>query len=155
LSWRFASAGAVIVALGIAVTSLEAQTGVRPEIRFESTTLSLASTANPSTFGTPVTLIATITPSTAPGSVTFYAGTTILGTAALSGGYATLTTVFLPAGIGVLHAYYGGYATVSPPFRYDASTSNSVKQTVDATPVRRVQYGEFPGRNVPIQRSGG
>jgi hypothetical protein len=67
---------------------------------------------------------ATVSPPKASGNVTFYEGTTPLGTAALSSGTAFFSTILLPAGNRKLKAYYGGDTT------YDASTSNTISQTV-------------------------
>lgn len=60
-----------------------------------STATSLALTATPATIlaGDSVTLTATVTP-TAAGTVAFKVGTTLLGTATVSGGVATLTQTF-------------------------------------------------------------
>ncbi len=74
----------------------------------QNTTLGLARSPNPALFGQPVTLTATITPSTTPGRVTFYDGTTVLGTSTISGGTAVLTTRLLPAGSHSLLAYFPG-----------------------------------------------
>lgn len=84
----------------------------------------LASSANPSTFTLPVTLTATVTPSTATGTVTFKDGTTALGTGSLSGGHASLTTSALAAGSRSLTAVYGGNST------YVSSTSPVLTQSV-------------------------
>jgi hypothetical protein len=74
-----------------------------------------------STYGSPVTLTATVSPATPPGPstptgvVTFLNGASVLGTGALAGGVATLTTSALPAGNNNnLTCAYGGssvYAT--------------------------------------------
>ncbi len=99
-------------------------------------TLALTRSPNPSVFGQPVTLTATVTSSVATGKVTFYDGTSVLGVATLSGGQATLTTVLLPSGNRSLKAYYTGDAT------YAASTSATVAQTVVAKPA-----SSFAGTN--------
>src|SRR5207253_3200684 len=57
----------------------------------EPTSTGLASSPNPSTFGQSVALTATVSPSTATGTVTFKDGSTSLGTGTLSNGTATLT----------------------------------------------------------------
>ena len=82
-----------------------------------ATTTVLVATPSPSTFGQPVTLRATVSPSAATGQVTFYDGTTVLGVGTLASGTATLATSLLPAGSRSLRAYYGGDAG------YLASTS--------------------------------
>jgi len=58
-------------------------------------------------------------------SVTFTQGTTVLGTASISGGMAQLSTSTLPVGTDVIAAEYGGDAN------FDSSTSKSVKQVVE------------------------
>ena len=72
-------------------------------------------TASPTTVnqGGSVTLTATVTPSTATGSVSFYnnGSTTALGSGTLSSGTATLTTTSLPAGTDSVTATYTGNAT--------------------------------------------
>jgi hypothetical protein len=83
-----------------------------------STSVILSSSVNPSNFGQPVTLMATITPSSAAGKVTFYDGTVILGSAPVSGGAASLATIGIGYGQRQLTArYIGGsnyLAAVSP-----------------------------------------
>jgi uncharacterized repeat protein (TIGR01451 family) len=73
-----------------------------------SAAVALQSSPNPSTFGSPVTLTATVTPASATGRVTFYDGVAILGESQLAGGQATFTTRLLGAGTHTLHAYYAG-----------------------------------------------
>src|SRR5262249_44941544 len=63
-----------------------------------ATTTSLNSSPNPSTFGSSVTLTATVTPSNTTGTVQFFNGGALLGSANLSSGTATLSTTTLPAG---------------------------------------------------------
>jgi large repetitive protein len=90
-----------------------------------TTTISLASTPNPSTFGSPVTLTATVTPASATGSVQFFNGSALLGTANLTSGSAQLTVTGLPAGTDSLTASYGGDAANAP------SASSARLQTVN------------------------
>lgn len=75
-----------------------------------STTTAVASSLNPATLNTPVTLKTTVAPSTATGTVTFRDGTTVLGTGALSGGMAQVTTTALAAGSHSITAVYSGDA---------------------------------------------
>ena len=96
------------------------------------TTVKLSSSPNPSTSGEPVTLTATVNsaldvPPPNGESVTFVQGTTVLGTASISGGVARLSASTLPVGTDVIAAKYGGDAN------FDSSTSNSVKQVVAET----------------------
>ncbi len=61
------------------------------------------------TFGTSVTLTATVSPAGATGKVTFYDFATVLGVAQLTpGGTATLPTIFLSTGVRFLTARYSG-----------------------------------------------
>ncbi|MCX7003062.1 MAG: Ig-like domain repeat protein [bacterium] len=89
------------------------------------TTITLASSANPSGYGNRVTLTATVTPATATGPVTFKDGATTLGTGTLSGSVATYATSTLPAGLHILTAVYDG------DFNYLGSSSTNYAQTVN------------------------
>ncbi|HEV2198405.1 MAG TPA: Ig-like domain repeat protein [Bryobacteraceae bacterium] len=73
-----------------------------------ATTTGLNSSPNPSTFGQKVDLTATVTPSSATGSVQFFNGGTLLGTSTLNSGHATLSSSALPAGSLSLTATYSG-----------------------------------------------
>jgi large repetitive protein len=90
-----------------------------------SSSLTLSATPAPSTLGQSVTLTAAVT-SGATGKVTFYDGTTLLGTSAISGDQAIFATVLLPSGVRSLHAHYLGDSN------YAASNSSVVRQTVTA-----------------------
>jgi hypothetical protein len=85
-----------------------------------------------STFGSPVTLTATVSPVTKPGpsvpsgSVTFYNGTTNLNTANLSNGVATFTTSTLPGGPNTLTCTYNGSNI------YASSNCNTIATTITA-----------------------
>jgi len=86
----------------------------------------LSSSATTAAYGSSVTLTATVSATNGPatGSVTFYNGTTSLGTVVLGSGIATLTTSTLPLGTNSLTASYGGAAN------FPASTSSAVSVTV-------------------------
>jgi hypothetical protein len=77
-----------------------------------TTTTSLASAANPSLPGQPVTFLASVTASGSPvaaGTVSFTRGNQLLGTTALGGdGTASLTVSTLPIGQGQIQAVYNG-----------------------------------------------
>jgi len=82
----------------------------------EATGTVLASSANPAAVGQPITLTATVAPTkgsvTPDGTVTFYDGTTLLGTGTLNpSGVTTLSTSALAAGVHLLTATYGGDST--------------------------------------------
>ena len=98
------------------------------------TTTTLTSSPNPSSFGQIVTLTATVSPSTATGSVTFKDASTPLGTGTLSNGIATLILSTLAVGGHSITAMYGGDADDV------ASTSAILTQNVVAT----CTYTVFP-----------
>jgi uncharacterized repeat protein (TIGR01451 family) len=88
-------------------------------------TLALASFANPATAGQSITLTATVTPASATGTVSFLDGTTMIGSATLTSGVATLSTNQLAAGSHSLTAQYAGDAMDL------AATSPAVAQIVN------------------------
>ena len=96
-----------------------------------STSTALTSTPNPSTLGQTVTLNATVS-AVAPavgvptGTVTFRDGATVIGTATLVNGSASISISTLAVGTHPLTAAYGGNAT------FAASTSAVVNQVVNA-----------------------
>lgn len=91
-----------------------------------SSTTALAASTSSTTTGTSITLTASVSPSAASGKVTFYDGTTALGTGTLSSGKAALSASFSTAGTHVLTAVYAGDSA------YAASTSASVSVVVSA-----------------------
>jgi hypothetical protein len=93
-----------------------------------ASSVTLASSANPSTVGQPVNLAATVTPASATGTVQFLDGATSLGSVAVSGGSATLPTSALAAGTHSITAVYSGDANDT------ASASSAVAQTVNKAP---------------------
>src|SRR6266576_1409632 len=89
---------------------------------------SVASSNNPSIFGSAVTFTATVTSSATSiptGTVTFQDGAATLGTGMLSGGNATLATSALVGGVHSITAVYGGDAN------FANSTSPVLMQTVN------------------------
>jgi hypothetical protein len=96
---------------------------------------SVLSVAPPTaTYGTPITLTATVSPSIQPGagapsgSVTFYNGSTVLGTATLNAGVASMAFTSIPVGVDSLTCTYGGDSTYGP------SSCTAVPVTVTASP---------------------
>ena len=89
------------------------------------TSTALISSLNPSTSGQIVTFTATVSPSAATGTVTFYDGATALGTGTLAGGMATFTTSSLSIGSHSITARYGGNSS------YNSSTSAALTQTIN------------------------
>ena len=103
-------------------TSSTSSTLTQNVLQASSTTLS--SSSNPSLYGVSVTFTATVSPSAATGTVTFYNGSTALGTGSLSSGVATYSTSTLPSGSDSITAVYGGSST------YASSTSSVLTQSV-------------------------
>ncbi len=77
-----------------------------------------------SQYGDPVTLTATVAPTSATGTVVFSNGSTVVGTATVSGGTATLTGSSLSAGTKTITTSYQGDAN------HAASTSSPVTAIV-------------------------
>jgi hypothetical protein len=105
-----------------------------------STTITIASSMNPSVFGQPVTLSASVTPAQAAGNVTFYDGTTVLGIATLAHGGAAISATLQLSGVRSLKASFSGGAG------YASSSSAVLTQTVKV-----VAATTFPA---PVNRDG-
>ena len=101
------------------------------QVIIAATTTTLTSSLNPSVVGQAVTFTATVSSTAgAPPNgelITFKNGSSVLGTAALSGGSAALTTSSLPAGTDTITATYAGDANFS------GSTSPGLRQAVNNT----------------------
>jgi Big-like domain-containing protein len=100
---------------------------VKQQVLKYSTTTSLSSTPNPSSFGQAVTFTATVTtsgPYAVTGRVKFYDGATAIGHAPLTGGVATLKKSTLSVGTHAITAQY-----LSDAYN-DKSTSPVVNQVV-------------------------
>jgi len=119
-----------------------------------------ANSTNPSP-GQAIVLTVTVTPTTTPGAtaeqnptgtVVFYNGTTVIGTATLVAqpntysSIATLTTQTLPGGAVTLSAYYQG------DLAYDAALSNSLSMTVQAFTITPAPTN--PATNLNIVQGG-
>ncbi|MEK6396526.1 MAG: choice-of-anchor D domain-containing protein, partial [Terriglobus sp.] len=104
-----------------------------------ATSLSLTASPNPSSFGTQVTLTATLVPysvsslTTNGDIITFYNGSTVLGTATLNNGIAFLNLTNLPVGTTSVTARFPGDANFSP-----TSTTILTPVTVTAIPAPTV-----------------
>jgi hypothetical protein len=92
-----------------------------------STTTTLTTSSSSVTQGSNVTLTATVSPSAATGTVTFYDGSSSLGSGTLSSGTATLSTSSLSVGTHSITASYGGSV------EYASSTSSAVAVTVTSS----------------------
>jgi hypothetical protein len=90
------------------------------------TTTTLISSSNPSTVGASVTLTATVSPSTATGTVQFFDGATVLGASALAAGSASFGATSLTQGTHTITAVYSGDANNT------TSTSAAASQVVKA-----------------------
>jgi hypothetical protein len=91
-----------------------------------ATTTTLTASNSSVTAGSSVTLTATVSPSAATGTVTFYNSGTSIGTGTLSSGTATYSATFSSAGTESVTATYGGNST------YAQSTSSAISITVAA-----------------------
>ena len=89
-----------------------------------ATTTTLSSSLATSTYGQSVTITASVSPTGATGTVSFYEGSTLLASQTLASGTATFTTSSFLAGTHIISAVYGGNAN------YTASTSANFTQTV-------------------------
>jgi hypothetical protein len=119
----------IVAALGPAQSTWAAGNLVVALPAKTTTTTTLDSSLNPSSYGDSVTFTATVAPTGAGGTVTFKDGATTLGTGTLSGGTASLFTSSLSAGSHSLTAEYAGDSS------YSGSTSTALNQTVNkATP---------------------
>ena len=96
-----------------------------------ATTTLLSASPNPAPAGQPATFTATVSPTptgTPTGTVSFYDGTTLLGTGTVnSSGVATLTTSNLSLGAHVISATYSGNTS------FAASTSSPLTETIAGT----------------------
>jgi hypothetical protein len=107
--------------------------GVLMNTSMASTTTALTSAPNPSRSGHPVTLMATVTSSKffnfEPGAtVTFFDGTSALGSRRVSNNVARLVTRKLAVGTHSIYAVYSGDKN------FTGSTSNTVSQVVNGGP---------------------
>ena len=139
-----------------------------------TTTVTLSSNLNPSTYGRSFTLSAKVIPTVGSvkptGNVTFSDSGTIVGTVALSGGKATLPISTLPTGLNPITAAYGGdvnYApSVSPVLNQQVNQATTttvlksspktsqVNQAVTLTATVTGRYGGTPTGNVTFSDSG-
>jgi len=119
----------------------------------------LASSANPSTYGQSVNLTASTSPASATGSVSFSDGTTSLGMATLANGQATLTTNLLAAGNHTLQAYYAGdnsnFSSRSQIIAQVVAVANStLALTASSNPASLRQFVRIAGVIQPVFAGG-
>jgi len=113
-----------------------------------ATTTSLQVVPTSSTPGQNVMLTATVSPSTAGGTVTFLDGSTSIGSQNVSGGTASLSISNLSTGSHTLTASYGGDANDAPSV--SAAVTESVGQTATTTSLKAAPTSSTPGQNVTL-----
>jgi hypothetical protein len=124
LSTTFASAGNIALK-AVFATNASWETSTSNQVSLfvtGNTPDSVVLQVDPSTLfiGYSATLMATVSPAQATGTVTFYDGTILLGSASVTGGTASLVHPFMVSGSQSLTAFYSGDT------EYPASTSNPV-----------------------------
>jgi hypothetical protein len=117
-----------VVYLGDATHGASTSSSFSQTINQASTTTSLTSSANPSTYGENATFTITVLPSTATGTYQVMEGATVLGSGSLIGGVATFSISSLPVGS------YTGTIVYSGDSNYTTSTSASFTQVVNPAP---------------------
>jgi subtilase family serine protease len=107
--------------------------------------------------GASITFTATVTPSTATGTVSFYnnGSTTALGTASLVSGTATFSTTALPPGTDNVTATYNGNESANSGVGggLNVSTSTPAAVTVTAADFSITAGSLFPSSSVPAGQS--
>ncbi len=154
----FQTANIPVQVKGVAFFDFEhGQTGIAPngielhpvlEINFQNnTTTVLTSSANPSQFGQPVTITATVSNGGTPtpaGNVTFFDNGASVGSVALDGtGAAVFTTSALPAGPHSFTASYEGDSTSAPGTSGALpQVVNKADQTINFAPIAAKTFGD-------------
>ncbi len=120
-----------------------------------SASVALTSSKNPSPVGQSVTFTAAVTPNSATGTIQFLDGSTVLGSAPLSGGAASLSLSTLSVGTHSIKASYSGDAS------YLTATSAVLRQTISppaqachVTYVITSQWNVGFGTAITIQNTG-
>jgi hypothetical protein len=103
------------------------QSATVPETVLAASTVALVSNVNPSLVGQSVTFTASVTPSSATGTVQFLDGGTMIGTASVSSGAASFATASLVKGGHSITATYAGDASDA------AASSGTLNQVVTAS----------------------
>jgi uncharacterized protein (TIGR03437 family) len=119
-------------------TDFNSSTSNAVSIASGPTTLTLTSSANPSTVGQSVTFTATISNPTAPGTPTgtvqFFDGSTLLGSATVAtNSQAVFSTAALTAGSHAIVAKYSGDSTFTPSQATIGQVVNGMASTVTVT----------------------
>ena len=124
-----------------------------------ATTTALTASPSPAITGQSVTFTATVTPAptvSPAGTVSFYSGTTLLGTADVnSSGVATFTTTSLSAGSLSITAVYSGNAASGPSTSTEMALEVATTFAITAPPSFTVKAGESVDINVAVPPIGG
>jgi len=96
------------------------------DVSFVVTSTSVGTSGSPSVYGSSVTFTATVLPTTATGTVTFYDGVTVLGTGTLTAGTATFST----SALSVSGSPHSITATLAGSGIYGSSTSSAISQVI-------------------------
>jgi Bacterial Ig-like domain (group 3)/NHL repeat len=144
-AYPLTQAGTYTYTASIATNSSVTPSSVNQTVAKATPTVQLSSSPNPAVQNSPITLTATVSSSvsTPTGTVSFYDGTTLLGSAVpLSNGTASLTTSALPTGADSITAVYSGDSS----FQQVTSSplSETVNQTTKATPTVQVTSSPNP-----------
>jgi len=110
--------------LGDAVYAPSTSPAIGETVNKASASVTLRSSLNPSTVGKTITFTAQVSPGASTGSVSFYDGANLLGSAMLAGGSASFSTSSLARGTHSIKAVYGGDSNV------DGATSAILSETV-------------------------
>jgi hypothetical protein len=137
-------AGSGTVDVTVTTAAGTSVTGSGDQFNFKATTTtSLSSSINPSSFGQPVTFTAKVTGSSPAGPVTFLDGSSAIGTVTLASGTAALTTSALTTGTHSITATYGGDSNNAP------SASAVLVQTVNI-PAASIRLREMELLTMPM-----
>ncbi|MGC3998595.1 MAG: Ig-like domain repeat protein [Anaeromyxobacter sp.] len=117
-------------------------------------TATLAVSSGSVVAGAPVTLTATISSSTASGTVSFFRDSTLLGSAAVTGGVATFITDDLASGTASLTAVYSGDSVNTGAISAAASTTVSPATSTTVLAVTRAADGLGAARTLTATVSG-
>ncbi len=143
--------------IGDSLTTASSSLPVNQTIKAASTT-TVSSSANPSRAGQAVTLTATVLPSTATGSVQFFIGSTLIGTATVVGGTASLATPQLDRGTNLISAKYSGDAlssgSSSAVLNQVVKTASSVTLSAEPNPANAGQSVTLIARVSPSSATG-
>ncbi len=114
------------------------------------TTTTITSLNNSSTYGQSVTFTATVSPSAATGTMKFYANGSSIGSAAVSGGSAAITTSSLPAGSYTIKAEYSGSSLYKASSGTCGQTVNKAAATITANDKSKTYGDSDPALNATV-----